>query len=77
MFEHAEDISLGLVGQEGPKGCIAVGHDPIVITIHNNRRGGIQSLYEKEAALRINCVIIPPKISLQYDSEAEDAERST
>ncbi len=38
VFEHAEDISLGLVGWEGPKGCIAMWHDPIVIIIHNNRR---------------------------------------
>jgi hypothetical protein len=36
--------------------------------------GGIQSLYEKEAAVRINCVM--PRISPQYDSEAEDAECS-
>jgi hypothetical protein len=35
--------------------------------------GGIQSLYEEEAALRINCVIIRPRISPWYDPE--DAER--
>ena len=36
--------------------------------------GGIQSLYKEEAALRINCVIIPPRISLRYDPA--DVERS-
>jgi hypothetical protein len=36
--------------------------------------GLIQTLYEEEAALRINCVIILPRISSRYDSE--DAERS-
>jgi hypothetical protein len=35
--------------------------------------GGIQTLYEEEAALRVNCVIILPRISLRYDPE--DAER--
>ena len=34
--------------------------------------GGIQFLNEEEAALRINCVIIPPRISPRYD--LEDAE---
>jgi hypothetical protein len=35
--------------------------------------GGIQSLYEEEAALRINCVIFLPRISPRYDPE--DAKR--
>jgi hypothetical protein len=36
--------------------------------------GGIKPLYDKEAAFKINCVIIPPRISPRYDPE--DAERS-
>jgi hypothetical protein len=37
--------------------------------------GGMEPLYDKEAAFKINCVIIPPRISPRYDPE--DAERST
>jgi hypothetical protein len=36
--------------------------------------GGMVPSYEKEAAFRINCVIIPPRISLRYDPA--DVERS-
>jgi hypothetical protein len=34
--------------------------------------GGIQSFYEEEVALRINCVIIPPRISLWYYTESAE-----
>jgi hypothetical protein len=36
--------------------------------------GGMEPLYDKEAAFKINCVIIPPRISPWFDQE--DGERS-